>query len=241
MAAGDVEASAYAGTASPPSADWQVLDAFTQRFGFTHFFIARMPQSESALFSDVLGLTNWPAGLVAAYEAASLFSSSALVRALSQTRLPVFNEGCLLAEAWMRGADDGPSGDVAELFEAAGLRATLGIQLSNRDGEGFVLVLSGRRDALSAIEAVEFTYESLRIFDTMENNATVTDMLKDQLSVREIECLRLAADGKSSEDIAICLGVSTLAVSSYFKSASEKLSAVNRLQAVARALRLKII
>ncbi len=47
------------------------------------------------------------------------------------------------------------------------------------------------------------------------------------LSAREVECLRWAAAGKSSDEIAIILDISAYTVSSYFKSAARKLDAVN--------------
>ena len=50
-----------------------------------------------------------------------------------------------------------------------------------------------------------------------------------------------AAAGKSSDEIAIILGISAYTVSSYFKSATRKLKAVNRMQAIAIALRLRLI
>ena len=64
---------------------------------------------------------------------------------------------------------------------------------------------------------------------------------REKLSSREVECLRWAAAGKSSDEIAIILGISAYTVSSYFKSATRKLDAVNRMQAIARAMRMKLI
>ncbi len=61
------------------------------------------------------------------------------------------------------------------------------------------------------------------------------------VSRREIECLRLTADGLTSEQIAERLGLSIHTANQYLGNAVKKLDAVNRIQAVAKALRAGII
>lgn len=61
------------------------------------------------------------------------------------------------------------------------------------------------------------------------------------LSRRDIECLRLTADGLTSEQIAERLGLSVHTANQYVSAATEKLDAVNRMHAVAKALRAGII
>jgi LuxR family transcriptional regulator len=55
------------------------------------------------------------------------------------------------------------------------------------------------------------------------------------LSARECECLRWAAAGKTTEEVALILGISHETVRVYFKRALRKLGATSRVQAVARA------
>lgn len=62
-----------------------------------------------------------------------------------------------------------------------------------------------------------------------------------QLSVRERECLTWTSEGKTSEEIAIILELSVHTVNHYLTSAARKLNAVNRLHAVARAMRLGLL
>lgn len=61
------------------------------------------------------------------------------------------------------------------------------------------------------------------------------------LSPREIECLTLAARGKDHKDIALILGLSGHTVQGYLKSARHKLGSVNIPQAIAEAIRSRII
>ncbi|WP_246745882.1 MULTISPECIES: helix-turn-helix transcriptional regulator [unclassified Ciceribacter] len=63
----------------------------------------------------------------------------------------------------------------------------------------------------------------------------------DALSDREIACLQLAGDGRISEEIAEKLGLSVHTVNAYLGSATIKLDSVNRIQAIAKAIRLGYI
>ena len=61
------------------------------------------------------------------------------------------------------------------------------------------------------------------------------------LAKRELECIRLAADGLTSEGIAVALGLSLHTANQYLAEAARKLNANGRMHAVARALRLGLI
>lgn len=61
------------------------------------------------------------------------------------------------------------------------------------------------------------------------------------MSKREIECLRLTANGFTSDEIAAELGLSVHTANQYLASSSHKLNAVNRIHAVAKALRAGLI
>lgn len=61
------------------------------------------------------------------------------------------------------------------------------------------------------------------------------------VSKRELECLRLTANGYTSEEIAKLLKLSVHTANQYLTNTAQKLNAVNRMQAVAKALRLGLI
>lgn len=61
------------------------------------------------------------------------------------------------------------------------------------------------------------------------------------ISKREIECLKLTANGYTSEDIARTLKLSVHTANQYLSNTTQKLDAVNRMHAVAKALRLGLI
>ena len=63
----------------------------------------------------------------------------------------------------------------------------------------------------------------------------------EALSEREIACLQLAGDGRISEEIAVKLGLSVHTVNAYLGSATIKLDSVNRIQAIAKAIKMGYI
>lgn len=61
------------------------------------------------------------------------------------------------------------------------------------------------------------------------------------MSKRERQCLQLTARGKTSDEIAAALGLSIHTANQYLTATTQKLNAVNRMHAVAKALRLGLI
>lgn len=79
------------------------------------------------------------------------------------------------------------------------------------------------------------------LFDLIAGQKALAPGSAPLVSKREIECLRLAANGQTSEDIARLLGLSVHTANQYLANATHKLNAVNRMHAVAKALRYGLI
>jgi DNA-binding CsgD family transcriptional regulator len=62
-----------------------------------------------------------------------------------------------------------------------------------------------------------------------------------ELSARELQCLRLAAAGRTSAGIGHALGISPRTVDEYIAGACKKLGVRNRIQAVAKAAALGLL
>jgi len=105
---------------------------------------------------------------------------------------------------------------------------------------GFV-VLAGSQIAVDDASMCDLHIRSFKLF------ASVSHMLLTQtgevpvMSLRELQCLKLAAQGKTSEDIAGTLGLSIHTANQYLWETMQKLNAMNRMHAVAKALRLGLI
>jgi DNA-binding CsgD family transcriptional regulator len=67
------------------------------------------------------------------------------------------------------------------------------------------------------------------------------DTAQDPLSDRERECLFWVSEGKTTDEVAVILGVSSNTVNSYITHAIQKFSASNRAMAIATAIRSGII
>ena len=224
---------------SDPSAvqtEYEVLRLMRQcaaEFGFDNFMIVRVPTGDQQNFAERLVVSSWPADLVRGYDALDIFRLSRLVEELRHTKLPVFQETA--AFLGLRGKP------ATALGIAPSMAFTLAVLLHTTYADPFIVTLSGSRDAPEGVEAAELYYVLLQLFERLGRAMDAGATTREKLSAREIECLRWAAAGKSSDEIAIILGISAYTVSSYFKTAARKLDAVNRMQAIARAMRLKII
>jgi len=72
-------------------------------------------------------------------------------------------------------------------------------------------------------------------------SATGAQESNDPLSERERECLLWVSEGKTTDEVALILGVSSNTVNSYIANAIQKFGANNRAMAIATAIRSGII
>lgn len=110
---------------------------------------------------------------------------------------------------------------------------------ADRDDDGLI-VLSGESMAFTMNSLTELHARCLSLFGLIArlkpNVAPPPPM-----SRREIECLKLTANGRTSEEIAATLGLSVHTATQHLTKSTQKLNAVNRIHAVAKALRLRLI
>lgn len=64
--------------------------------------------------------------------------------------------------------------------------------------------------------------------------------LDPQLTAREHDCLLWAGEGKTDWEISVILGISRSTVIKHIAAAREKLGAVNKAHAIAKAIRTKL-
>jgi DNA-binding CsgD family transcriptional regulator len=207
-----------------------------EKFGFSHFLLTTFPRGDQIGFSENLLASNWPAAVLEDYVLQDVFGISALNTTLKTTVLPVYAG----ADIFLREGDQSDSFGLAARLVQAGLRQTLAFSLHDACLNHYIVALSGVRPAPSRLESMEIVYDSLTLLDE-QPAATRPQAPREKLTGREIECLRWSAAGKSSEEIAIILAISSHTVVSYLKSAMRKLDAVNRMQAIARACRYRLL
>lgn len=107
-------------------------------------------------------------------------------------------------------------------------------------GNGYV-VFTGSFIELSSDTSIDMHMKSCQVMVDMMAVEEKKALPAEALSDREIACLQMAGDGCISEAIAEKMGLSVHTVNAYLGTATNKLDAVNRIQAIAKAIRLGYI
>jgi DNA-binding CsgD family transcriptional regulator len=107
-------------------------------------------------------------------------------------------------------------------------------------GNGYVVFTANFIDLASDV-VIDLHGRSCNIIMDLLSLDERRSAVAEQLSEREIACLQLAGDGRISEEIAEKLRLSVHTVNAYLGSATIKLDSVNRIQAIAKAIRLGYI
>lgn len=132
------------------------------------------------------------------------------------------------------------SGEEAKLLDVLGHAEIYSLRLNVGRQRLFVLFSSavcGQMELTDLMKAqMQCCYALSQIPDLL---AAAT--LQDPLSDRERECLFWVSEGKTTDEIAMILGVSSNTVNSYITHAIQKFSASNRAAAIATAIRSGII
>ncbi|MCM2293463.1 helix-turn-helix transcriptional regulator [Allorhizobium sp. BGMRC 0089] len=108
-------------------------------------------------------------------------------------------------------------------------------------GNGYVIFAFQATVDLSADVIIDIHNRCCRLMVDLIAVSERKNAPSEALSDREIACLQLAGDGRISEEIAENLGLSVHTVNAYLGSATIKLDSVNRIQAIAKAIRLGYI
>lgn len=131
-------------------------------------------------------------------------------------------------------------GEEAALLDVLGHREIYPLRVQAGRNRYFVLFSSERLDRIDqgalAGAQMRCCYALSQIPEMLR-----AAVAQDPLSDRERECLLWASEGKTTDEVAVILGVSANTVNSYVTHAIQKLSASNRAMAIATAIRSGII
>ena len=108
-------------------------------------------------------------------------------------------------------------------------------------GQAGLVVFLGAEIALGDDTIADTHARSFALFAAVTRLRPVDGGSVPAISKRELECLSLTANGLTSEEIAAELGLSVHTANQYLTNTAQKLDAVNRMHAVAKALRLGLI
>ena len=136
----------------------------------------------------------------------------------------------LPALAWSEGPVAGPAGTAGIAFPVYADR-----------GQAGLVVFLGAEIALGNDTVVDTHARCFALFAAVTRLKPADGGGTPTISKRELECLSLTANGLTSEEIAAELGLSVHTANQYLTNTAQKLDAVNRMHAVAKALRLGLI
>jgi DNA-binding CsgD family transcriptional regulator len=132
-------------------------------------------------------------------------------------------------------------------FEATGIRSGLSVPMHSTLGGAVGYIVFSTRARLEDLQrnrrACEDTLLAIahRFHHEVVPYLALTDERAARLSGRELDCLSLAAVGKTLEETAMILSLSTSTVRFHLRNASRKLGAANRMQAVSKAAYLGLL
>lgn len=233
------EASSDFSAAKPVSKDPTLAEQLARivaDHGFQHFLMASFPRGDRPDLATNLVATSWSDALLSVFAEPGSFVNSRLIVRMRDKVVPICATSSIFAqEARAKTAVGAP--------EAAGLLPAQHVALAVHDADlnHYVFVFSGDGDVSSRARMGQLYLRCLELLDGWRADQRRREQPSEKLSSRELECLRWSAAGKSSEEIAIILNISAHTVVSYLKSAMRKLDSVNRMQAIARACRMRLI
>lgn len=215
----------------------RLLKTMTADMGFRHFAVFRLPNDHGDDFSDMSLVSNWPPELVRAYDEHRLFPDSPLVAALRSTTLPVSWD----IDAVNSARKDGAEARAIALFREFGLITGTCFPVHDVRGRRGAVSFAGERESCTLGEQVQLSWLCNLIFQQVHESRSEGERALPKLTERETQCLVWTAAGKTSPEIAVILSLSEHTINHYLASACQKLSAVNRAHAVAKALRFGFI
>lgn len=200
---------------------------------FSLFFCA--PKKESSRLAPVFDAT-FP-GISALSKTLSSRAADGFARLITEATQPFWwghgDDTSFLTETARRWAIEID----APIADCSGLVLPVSVEHRRRG----VFVFAGNFVTLDEDRLCDLHGACFSLFEDVASQRAPDCTKAPAVSKRELECLRLTADGLTSEDIAAALGLSVHTANQYLTNAAHKLNAVNRIHAVAKALRCGLV
>lgn len=135
---------------------------------------------------------------------------------------------------------EGISGEDAKLLDVLGHSEIYALKVNVGRQRLFLLFSAASIARIDLAALIQAQFECCYGLSRMQGVLGAVAM-QDPLSDRERECLFWVSEGKTTDEVALILGVSSNTVNSYITHAIRKFSASNRAMAVATAIRSGII
>jgi LuxR family transcriptional regulator, quorum-sensing system regulator BjaR1 len=205
-------------------------------FGFTSFIVSGLPPRNASL-ADYTLLNGWPPDWFAQYAGKYYCDTDAIAIRARETVEPFF---------WNEVTPQITKGSAADriMQEARefGLHDGLLVPIFGLNGDQSVVSMAGQKIDCNAKSRGALYLMAMYAHNKISSlNARASRTCKKidravGLSLRERECLQWIASGKTDWETGEILSISLNTVSAHIRNATAKLQAVNRTQAVVKAL-----
>src|SRR6218665_3644774 len=195
------------------------------------FMVMSRPSEFTQELSSCTLITNWPSELLTQYDHLRPLNDSPVFQRMRSSTLPFHSD--LLTEK-------GGSKQYTALLQRFELTHSLWFPVHDAGGGFGAIGFSGSTPPGDS-DIVELSYLSIVLYERLHTIGKRDNQPREVLTERETVCLNWTAAGKTSAEIADILNLSEHTVNHYLNRATRKLDAVNRTQAVAKAIRQNII
>lgn len=217
------------------------LTSFTSQFGLTSMIAGTMPspRDRGEAQRQCLLVSAFPAGWMERYLAREYVRIDPIIERIQSDLSPFqWSDAVRFTKpqnAQLAATMLGEAGEFA-------LNDGFAVPMLTLDGSVAAVSLGGDKVDLppSAYGMISMV-STFAIARAIELSSRETMRVAANITTREIECLKWAADGKTEWEISAILGISEHTADKHLSNARRKLKAANRPQAVANAIRLGLI
>lgn len=210
--------------------------ATAHRFGT--FSLVLFPQEQTDKYGPTIYITNNSAEFIEKYDDENHLPNNYTISKLRQSAVPITWD----IRSYRLDGRRVERQRTIDLLADFGMFMGANFALNDNRGNHGAAIFTGDREIPGVSELASLNLLANVIFDRLniqpENHSQ--DMAF-QLSERERQVLEWASAGKTSWEIAAILQLSEHTVNQYLASVIQKLGATNRVHAVAKAMRLKLI
>ena len=209
-----------------------------EQYGLRYFTVFTLPGFEAEKLSAHSVVSNWPQEVQAKYDALGVVRHSAGIRKLRLTTVPFSYD----MREWVGDTEgDADLSEMRDLLAGHGMLVGHFFPVHDALGNRGAVVWSGEAETLGRDERMMLQMISVHLFNRLAEIGSSWKSAQVVLTDREVQCLSWTAAGKTSLEIAEILGLSEHTVNHYLNQVTRKLEAVNRTQAVVKAMRRGLI
>jgi LuxR family transcriptional regulator, quorum-sensing system regulator BjaR1 len=217
-----------------------ILSSAGNSFGYENFSIAGLPMPGETIDPYIMAC-GWPDEWSTRYREQNYVHEDPIIRQVRQASKPF-----MWADAPLNSSDVGAKKVLDEATEfglvegfAVPIYTTHGFQAIVTFGANELKLDKSEQAALHLVAI--YAHQAIRTLLPNGGKNNGFWQLEKQLSLGEIECLKWIAAGKTACEVGIITGLSDRTVEHYIESVLRKLNATNRVQAVAEAIRYRVI